>query len=145
MPRRSWWMSAMTRLTVRSEIYPSSRGDTITVGAVGFYYVVGAVTKAGVEPLNGSIPTTVVQAVTAAGGTKFSAKPNETKVVRTVGDQHIVINVPLAKIMRGQAEDITLQSNDIILVPSSAVKTVVTSGAFFSVVATAIALASLLR
>jgi polysaccharide export outer membrane protein len=123
---------------------PIFEGDTITVGAVGYFYVVGAVTKAGVEPLNGSIPTTVVQAVTAAGGTTFAAKLDQTKVVRTVGDQRTVIDVPLAKIMHGQAEDITLQSNDIILVPSSAMKSVLRSGAFFSVVATAIALASIL-
>ncbi len=124
---------------------PIFEGDTITVGAVGYYYVVGAVGRAGVEPLNGSTPTTVVQAVTAAGGTKFAAKPNDAKVVRTIGDKQVVINVPLTKIMHGQAEDITLQSNDIILVPSNTMKSVVSNGAAFSVVATAIALVSLLR
>jgi polysaccharide export outer membrane protein len=123
---------------------PIFEGDTITVGSVGYYYVVGAISKAGVAPLNGSIPTTVVQAVTAAGGAKFSAKLDDTKVVRTVGDQHTIINVPLAKIMHGQAEDVVLQSNDIILVPASPIKSVVSSPAFFSVVATALALASLL-
>ena len=123
---------------------PIFEGDTITIGSVGVYYVVGAVSKAGAEPLNGSVPTTVVQAVTAAGGANFAAKLNDTKIVRTVGDKRTVISVPLAKVMRGQAEDITLQSNDIILVPSSALKNVVRNGTVFSIVATAVALASLL-
>ena len=123
---------------------PIFSGDTITVGAVGFYYVVGAVTKAGIEPLNGSVPTTVVQAVTAAGGTNFAAKLNDTVVVRTIGDQHTVIHVPLAKVMRGQAEDITLETSDIILVPTNQLKNIVRSGSFFSIVATAIALVSIL-
>ena len=124
---------------------PIFAGDTITVGSVGYFYVVGAVNKAGVEPLNGSVPTTVVQAVTGAGGANFAAKLNDTKVVRTVGNQRTIINVPLAKVMKGEAEDITLQSDDIILVPSSALKNLVRNGSFFSIVATAIALVSILE
>ncbi len=46
--------------------------------------------------------------------------------------------------MRGQAEDVTLQSNDIVLVPSSALKNLVRNGSAFSIAATAIALVSIL-
>ena len=124
---------------------PIFDGDTITVGSVGLYYVVGAVGKPGVEPLNGSIPTTVVQAVTAAGGTNYAAKLNDTKIVRTVGDKQTVINVQLAKVMRGESEDIPLESNDIVLVPTSAIKNLIRNGSVFSIAATALALVSLLR
>ena len=124
---------------------PIFEGDTITIGSVGYYYVVGAVFKAGVEPLNGSVPTTVVQAVTAAGGTNFAAKLDDTKIVRTIGDQHTVIDVPLKKIMRGQAEDIALQSNDIVLVPSNALRNLMRNGTAFSIIAAALAAASFLR
>ena len=124
---------------------PIFDGDTITIGSVGYYYVVGAVGKAGVEPLNGSVPTTVAQAVTAAGGTNFAAKLDDTKIVRTVGDQHTLINVPLRKIMQGKAEDIALQSNDIVLVPSNALKNLLRNGTAFSIIATALAAASFLR
>ena len=124
---------------------PIFDGDTITIGAVGVYYVVGAVNRAGVEPLNGATPTTVVQAVTAAGGTNFASRLDDTKIVRTVGDTHTLINAPLAKIMHGQAEDIPLESNDIVLVPTNQLKNLLRNGTAFTIIATALAAASFLR
>ena len=123
---------------------PIFAGDTITVGAVGLYYVVGAVARPGASPLNGSVPTTVVQAVTAAGGATFAAKRDDTKLVRTIGNQRTVIDVHLKEIMQGKAEDITLQSDDIVLVPTSAFRTAIQNGGVTSAVSIAFALTSIL-
>lgn len=122
---------------------PIFTGDTITVGQVGFIYVVGAVNRPGATPLIGAIPTTVVQAVTAAGGTNFAAKPNDSKLVRITGNQRTVINLPLQKILDGKAEDIPLQSDDIILVPSSALRNAIRNGGITTIIAIAFSLISL--
>ncbi len=123
---------------------PIFAGDTITVSEVGLYYVVGAVNRPVANPLNGSIPTTLVQAVTAAGGTTFAAKLDDTKLVRTTGTQRTVINVQLGKMLQGKAEDIPLQTDDIILVPSSALKKALSNGGASTIAFAAISLASIL-
>ncbi len=123
---------------------PIFAGDTITVSEVGLYYVVGAVNKPIANPLNGAIPTTLVQAVTAAGGATFAAKLDDTKLVRTTGTQRTVINVSLGKILQGKAEDIPLQTDDIVLVPSSALKKFLSNGGASTIAFAAISLVSIL-
>ena len=121
---------------------PIFAGDTIVISEVGLYYVVGAVIKPGAAPLIGAVPTTVVQAVTAAGGTNFAAKLDDTKLVRTTGTQRIVLNAPLKKIMEGKAPDIPLQTDDIVLVPTSAVRNALRNGGITSAIAIALAAAT---
>jgi polysaccharide export outer membrane protein len=123
---------------------PVFAGDTITVGRVGLFYVVGAVTKPGATPLQGSSPVTVMQAVAASGGATFAAKLNDTKLIRTVGNQRTAINVPLGDIMKGRASDPVLQSDDILLVPSSAINALLRSGGVASAVAVAASLAAVI-
>lgn len=118
---------------------PIFSGDTITVGQVGYYYVVGAVNRPGPSPLSGSVPTTVLQALSSAGGTNFSAKPNDSQLIRFTGAQRTAIKVPLKKIIDGKAEDIALQSDDILLVPSSALKTAIRNGGISTAIAIALA------
>ena len=118
---------------------PVFSGDTITVGQVGVYYVVGAVNKPGPGALSGSVPTTVLQALSSAGGTVFSAKPNDAQLIRFTGPQRTAISVPLKKIMDGKVEDIPLQSDDILLVPSSAIKTAIRNGGISTAIAIALA------
>ena len=123
---------------------PIFSGDTITVSEVGLYFVVGAVNKPIANPLNGSIPTTLVQAVTAAGGPTFAAKLDDTKLVRTTGTQRTVINIQLGKMLQGKAEDIPLQTDDIVLIPSSTFKKALSNGGASTIAFAAISLASIL-
>ena len=123
---------------------PIFSGDTITVSEVGLYYVVGAVNKPIANPLSGSTPTTVVQAVTAAGGPVFAAKLDDSKLVRTTGTQRTVINIQLGKMLQGKAEDIPLQTDDIVLVPSSTLKKALSNGGASTIAFAAISLASIL-
>ncbi len=118
---------------------PVFAGDTIIVGQVGYFYVVGAVNKPGPSPLSGSVPTTVLQALSSAGGTNFSAKANDSQLIRFTGTQRTAIKVPLKKIMDGKVEDIPLQSDDILLVPSSAIKSAIRNGGISTAIAIALA------
>ncbi len=123
---------------------PIFAGDTITISEVGLYYVVGAVNRPVANPLNGAIPTTLVQAVTAAGGPTYAAKLDDTKLVRTTGTHRTVISVQLGKILQGKAEDIPLQTDDIVLVPTSALKNAIRNGGITTVLFAAISLTTIL-
>lgn len=121
---------------------PIFAGDTISVGTVGSYYVVGAVNRPGQNALNGSVPTTVLQAISSAGGTTFPAKPDEAQLIRFTGGRRSAMSVPLKKIQDGKAEDVALQTDDIILVPTSALKSAIKNGGISTVIAVALAYAT---
>ncbi|MGI4979330.1 MAG: polysaccharide biosynthesis/export family protein [Janthinobacterium lividum] len=124
---------------------PIFSGDVITVGQVGYYYVVGAVNRPGPNPLSGAVPTTVLQALSSAGGTNFAAKPNDAQLIRFVGSQRTAVKVPLKKIADGKVEDLPLQSDDILLVPSSAIRQAIRNGGISTVIAIALAYVTVVR
>jgi polysaccharide export outer membrane protein len=107
---------------------PIFAGDTITVGAVGSFYVIGGIKTPGVHPLDGSLPTTVMEAISLSGGGNFSSKMNQTRLIRTIGSQRTVVEVPVKKILQGKAPDPILQADDIIYVPVNLFKAFVVEG-----------------
>lgn len=121
---------------------PIFAGDTITVGEVGYYYVVGAVNRPGQNPLSGAVPTTVLQAISSAGGTTFPAKADDAQLIRFTGGKRTVFPVPLKKIQDGKVEDIALQTDDIVLVPTSAIKSAIKNGGIGTAIGIALAYAT---
>ena len=107
---------------------PIFAGDTITVSGVGAYYVIGAVKTPGVFKLNGVLPTTAMQALALAGGGQFQSKLNSTKLIRTLGSQRSVVEIPLRRILDGKEPDPILQSNDILFIPSNKAKAFLVAG-----------------
>ncbi|MFI5394723.1 MAG: polysaccharide biosynthesis/export family protein [Candidatus Binatia bacterium] len=83
------------------------------------FTVLGEVQKPGSFTLEK--PTTVMEAVSMAGGLTPKAAPNRTRVIRVSSGQETTIEVPLADVMEGgrQDRDITLQPNDKVVVPES--------------------------
>jgi protein involved in polysaccharide export with SLBB domain len=65
---------------------------------------------------------TVLEAVAMAGGTSRTAKLNSTKILHKGPGGMTETPVQLKKILRAQAPDLSLQANDILVVPSSAGK-----------------------
>ena len=100
-------------------VYP---GDEITAVRAGLVYILGNVNRPGGFPLNR--PTTIVQAMTLAQGTKQSTKDNDLQVFR-VGNGpsgRVQIEVKLHDILRGKEPDFPLQEGDIVYVPLSNIK-----------------------
>jgi polysaccharide export outer membrane protein len=124
---------------------PVFAGDTVTTGNVGEAYIVGAVQRPGRIALSGSSPMTVMKAISASGSTVFAAKADSTIIVRTIGDTRTVVKVPLKEVLKGKAPDPVLESQDILIVPNSAIKKLISSGTLLSTVAFAISLASVFR
>ena len=124
---------------------PIFSGDVITVGRVGQYYILGAVSRPGIGQLSGALPVTAMQAVTAAGGLTYPAKGDEARLIRTVGDQRTLINLQLRQIVDGKQPDPVLQSDDILLIPSNALKKILASQSVVGVIGLSLGLASFFR
>jgi polysaccharide export outer membrane protein len=130
--------------TIQANV-PIFTGDVITVGRVGQYYVLGAVEKPGIGQLSGSVPVTAVEAVSAAGGLTFPAKGDEARLIRNIGGQRTIIKLQLREMQDGKIADIALQSDDILLVPSSGLKKFLATQSSGTAIALAVALTTILR
>jgi polysaccharide export outer membrane protein len=124
---------------------PVFAGDTVLIGNVGGFYVIGAVKTPGLQHLNGFLPTTVLQAVALSGGVQFASKQNETKLIRTVGSQRSLVPLHLKNILNGKEPDPILQADDILFVPPDRVKAFLTSGGFSTIFSLAIAAYAITR
>lgn len=83
-------------------------------------YVNGAVSKPGAIDYRSGDLMTVLQAVTAAGGTTDRANESRVQVIRRLPDGgKALFRVNLKKVKSGKADDMTLQRNDIVVVPES--------------------------
>jgi polysaccharide export outer membrane protein len=112
-------------------------GDTIVVPKAGIVYVLGEVTRPGGYVLNSSGGITVLQVVAVAGGPTHVASPGKTRLLRRTenGFQEQIIDVK--KLLRGKALDVTVRNEDILFIPSSALKTAMNTGALLGTAATA--------
>ena len=80
----------------------------------------GSVNKSGTFPVNG--PTTLIQAIAAAGGTKEEANPRRVAIFRQIAGQRQAAAFDLTDIRRGLAPDPQIYAGDIIVVDGSATK-----------------------
>ncbi|HWS87570.1 MAG TPA: polysaccharide biosynthesis/export family protein [Pyrinomonadaceae bacterium] len=96
-------------------------GDIVTVTEAEQAYVVGNVLKPSMIPLKERV--TVSQAIAMAGGTLPDTQSERVRVVRQTPDgAKTEIVVDLKAIAKHRAEDVTLQANDIVEVPTASGK-----------------------
>jgi polysaccharide export outer membrane protein len=107
---------------------PLFKGDTVIVGVAGVVYVVGAVKNSGVYRLKSSSSTTLRQAIAMAGGTGYEAKLGKTVIIRNDDGRQTEIHFPINKNVSKPLNDITLESNDIVYVPTDTGKAAVKGG-----------------
>jgi polysaccharide biosynthesis/export protein len=80
----------------------------------------GSVNRAGSYPLNG--PTSLMQAVAAAGGTGPDANARRVAIFRSIGGKRQAAAFDLTSIRRGEAPDPQVYPGDIVVVDGSSVK-----------------------
>jgi len=96
-------------------------GDVITIPEAAQVYVVGNVLKPSAIPLKERV--TVSQAIAMAGGALHDTQSERVRVVRQgPGGVKTEIVVDLKAISRRRAEDLALQPNDIVEVPTASGK-----------------------
>jgi len=80
----------------------------------------GAVNKSGSFPVYG--PTTLMQAIAAAGGTREDANARRVAIFRTIGGSRQAAAFNLTSIRRGEQPDPQVYAGDIVVIDGSAVK-----------------------
>jgi polysaccharide export outer membrane protein len=119
---------------------PIFAGDTIVVSRIGVVYMIGAFKTPGTIPLTPYTPLTLMQATALSGGISFEGKFDDLRVIRTIGGERTVVKLDIKKVLYGKAPDPILQPNDIVFLPSSALKASIGNGS----VGTLLGIASLL-
>lgn len=114
--------------------------DTIVVPRVSVIYLLGAFKTQGAIPMQQNSPLTLMQATALGGGDGFQGKLGDLRIIRTEGFDRKVVRINLKKILTGKAPDPVLQADDIVLLPTNAMKAAIKNGG----VATLIGIGSLL-
>ncbi|MGA9768298.1 MAG: polysaccharide biosynthesis/export family protein [Blastocatellia bacterium] len=99
-------------------------GDSVNIPPADVFYVAGEVNAPGQFPL--SEGTTLRQAMALAQGTTFNAAMGEGVIFRTdlATGRRDEIKVNIGEVMKNKKSDLTLQANDIVMVPNSKGKTI---------------------
>jgi len=96
-------------------------GDAVVVRRADVVYVVGDVGRpSGLLMEGGSI--SVLQAIALVGGANSTAKLNGTRIVRRGPAGLSTIPVPLKKLLEAKTNDLPMQADDILFVPTSSRK-----------------------
>jgi polysaccharide export outer membrane protein len=112
-------------------------GDTVVVPKAGIVYVLGEVTRPGGYVLNSTGGITVLQVVAVAGGPTHVASAGKTRLLRRTETGFQEQRVDVKKLLRGKASDVAVRDEDILFIPSSAIKTAMNAGALLGTAATA--------
>jgi polysaccharide biosynthesis/export protein len=97
-------------------------GQTVLVGKCGVVYLGGNLNRPGAYPLCGSRHTTLSEAVALAGGTRPSSYSSKTVLLRIEQGTRTVRVIDIEQVLHGKSPDFTLMSDDIVYVPTSALK-----------------------
>jgi polysaccharide export outer membrane protein len=106
--------------------------DIIQISRASVVYVIGAFAHQGAVPLDQASPLTLLQLAALSGGIGFEGRFDDLRLIRTVeSDQGVftrkVIEVDIKKVRNGQASDPVLQANDIVFLPTNAMKAIIKS------------------
>jgi polysaccharide biosynthesis/export protein len=104
-------------------------GDTVLVKRAGIVYVLGAVTRPGGYVMQEEGTLDVLQAISLANGTAIAAKTGEIHILRR--DDHGAVTdtrLSYGKLTHGQSPEVQLRPQDVVYVPMSKVKAVLTNG-----------------
>ena len=99
---------------------PVRGGDMVVIPEAGSVQVDGEVEKRGNYNLGRRM--TLLGALAASGGLRYSAKVDEVEVVRQIGGEKVHLVVNLEDISQGANSDVLLKNGDIVRVPSDSGK-----------------------
>lgn len=113
---------ARMSLASNVQIYP---GDLVVVPRAGIVYVLGDVNRPGGFVMQDSGRITLLEALAQAGGGSKTASMSKAVLMRKGAQGYVTTQLHVDKIERGQAPDLELQANDVLFVPSSRLKNVI--------------------
>jgi polysaccharide biosynthesis/export protein len=108
-------------------------GDTITVRRAGIVYLLGGVNRPGGYIMQEGGELSLIQALSLAYGTTLNAAVGSMRLIRKLPDGQVQETpLPYRDIEKGKVPPPRLQAEDVIYVPVSKMKTVLTTGIFAS-------------
>jgi polysaccharide export outer membrane protein len=102
--------------------------DTIVISRVGVVYLLGAFKTQGPIPIVQNSPLTLMQVAAIGGGPGFEGRKDDLRIIRTIGLERHVVHVDINKVFKGEVPDPVLQPDDIVFLPTSAMKAAIKSG-----------------
>jgi polysaccharide biosynthesis/export protein len=114
--------------------------DTIILSRVGVVYLLGAFKVQGAIPLQQNTPLTLMQLTALGGGPGFEGNFSDLRIIRTTGMDRTLVKVNIKRVIDGKDPDPVLQADDIVFLPTSAMKAAIKGGG----VGTALGIASVL-
>jgi polysaccharide export outer membrane protein len=99
-------------------------GDLVYIPPADVFYVAGEVKAPGQFPLTQGI--TLRHAISLAGGTHFKARLGKGIIFRTdpITGNLTELPIDIGDVMSGKSQDIAIQGNDVLWIPSSAAKSI---------------------
>ncbi len=109
-------------------VYP---GDTIVVPRAGIVYVLGDVNRpGGYAMVNNESRMTMLQALANAGGLTRAAKQGHARLIRREpGGAYSDRELSVGDLQKGKLPDMAMQAGDVLYVPFSYARNMVTAGA----------------
>ena len=110
-------MGLNDEITLRLSEYIPDPSVTVSLlkAAGNLYYVVGKVNRPGQYPMLG--PTSVLQALSMAGGMTTFASENQVKIIRPGQDEAIPFRYDDMADGENLEQNVILKSGDVVLVP----------------------------
>ena len=102
--------------------------DTILIARVGVVYILGAFKLQGAIPLQQNSPLTLMQATALSGGAGYEGRYKDLRIIRTVGLERKFVQLDIQRILDGKSPDPVLQADDIVFLPSNALKAAIKGG-----------------
>lgn len=99
-------------------------GDVVNIPALNVFFIGGEVNAPGQFPLKEG--TSLRQAITLAQGTTFRAAKNRAVIFRgnTEDGKQLEIPIDVDAVMSGKKPDVLLQADDLVVIPSSRMKSI---------------------
>jgi polysaccharide export outer membrane protein len=98
-------------------------GDTVVIGKAGIIYIIGDVTHPGGFLIDNNERLSLIQVLALAGGATRTAATGSSHLIRKVPEGREDIPLDLKKILNSKNPDFKLSDGDILVVPSSNIKT----------------------
>lgn len=103
-------------------------GDIVQVKRAGIVYVLGAVNRPGGYVMQEEGTLNVLQAISLANGTSISASTGTIYLLRRNADgTEVDIAIPYKKMIHGNSANVQLHATDVLFVPTSTMKAILTN------------------
>jgi len=96
--------------------------DIVQITRASVVYVLGAFARQGAVPLDQATPLTLLQVAALSGGINYEGRYADLRLIRTVGNERKVVEVDIKRVRDGKDPDPVLQPNDIVFLPTEAMK-----------------------